>query len=33
VLELLRDELALALTLLGCPSPADVGRTHVTRAP
>jgi isopentenyl diphosphate isomerase/L-lactate dehydrogenase-like FMN-dependent dehydrogenase len=33
VLDLLRDELALALTLLGCPSPADVGRTHVTRAP
>jgi isopentenyl diphosphate isomerase/L-lactate dehydrogenase-like FMN-dependent dehydrogenase len=32
VFELLRDELALALALLGCPSPADLGRSHVTRA-
>jgi 4-hydroxymandelate oxidase len=32
VLELLRDELALALALLGCPSPDAVGATHVTRA-
>ena len=31
VLELLRDELALALALLGCPSPDAVGRTHVRR--
>jgi isopentenyl diphosphate isomerase/L-lactate dehydrogenase-like FMN-dependent dehydrogenase len=33
VLDLLRAETALTLALLGCPSPADVGRTHVTRAP
>jgi isopentenyl diphosphate isomerase/L-lactate dehydrogenase-like FMN-dependent dehydrogenase len=33
VLDLLRAEVALALALLGCPSPADVGHTHVTRAP
>jgi isopentenyl diphosphate isomerase/L-lactate dehydrogenase-like FMN-dependent dehydrogenase len=32
VLELLRDELKLALALLGCPSPDDVGPTHVRRA-
>jgi isopentenyl diphosphate isomerase/L-lactate dehydrogenase-like FMN-dependent dehydrogenase len=32
VLELLRDELALALALLGCSSPEDLGRSHVTRA-
>lgn len=31
VLELLRDELALALALLGCPSPDAVGQTHVRR--
>ena len=33
VLELLREELALALALLGCSSPQDLGRSHVTRAP
>jgi isopentenyl diphosphate isomerase/L-lactate dehydrogenase-like FMN-dependent dehydrogenase len=33
VLELLRDELSLALALLGCPTPADVTRRHVRRAP
>jgi isopentenyl diphosphate isomerase/L-lactate dehydrogenase-like FMN-dependent dehydrogenase len=32
VLELLRDELRLALALLGCPSPADVTRAHVAPA-
>jgi 4-hydroxymandelate oxidase len=32
VLELLRDELLLALALLGCPTPDDVGRSHVARA-
>lgn len=32
VLELLRAEVALALTLLGCASPAEVGSTHVSRA-
>jgi 4-hydroxymandelate oxidase len=32
VLELLRDELLLALALLGCPSPDDVGPTNVRRA-
>jgi isopentenyl diphosphate isomerase/L-lactate dehydrogenase-like FMN-dependent dehydrogenase len=31
VLELLRDEMALGLTLLGCASPADVSRGHVAR--
>ncbi len=31
VLELLRDELALALALLGCPDPASVDRSRVTR--
>jgi 4-hydroxymandelate oxidase len=33
VLELLRDELLLALSLLGCESPAAVGRNHVAPAP
>jgi len=33
VLELLRDEIELALVLLGCPSPADVTREHVMRRP
>jgi isopentenyl diphosphate isomerase/L-lactate dehydrogenase-like FMN-dependent dehydrogenase len=33
VLELLRDELELALTLCGCPSPSSLGRKHVQRAP
>jgi 4-hydroxymandelate oxidase len=33
VLELLRAEVALALKLLGCASPADVGRAHVGPAP
>jgi isopentenyl diphosphate isomerase/L-lactate dehydrogenase-like FMN-dependent dehydrogenase len=32
VLELLRAEMALALKLLGCASPADVGSAHVGRA-
>ncbi len=32
VLELLRDEIELALALCGCPSPADVTRAHVGRA-
>ncbi|MGH3024406.1 MAG: alpha-hydroxy acid oxidase [Gaiellaceae bacterium] len=32
VLELLRDEILLALVLLGCPTPADVGPMHVRRA-
>jgi 4-hydroxymandelate oxidase len=32
VLELLRDELALALALLGCPSPDALGPAHVRRA-
>ena len=32
VFELLRDELALALALLGCASPADLGRGHISRA-
>jgi isopentenyl diphosphate isomerase/L-lactate dehydrogenase-like FMN-dependent dehydrogenase len=32
VLELLRAELELGLALLGCASPADVGRSHVARA-
>lgn len=30
VLKLLRDEVELGLALLGCASPADVARTHVT---
>jgi len=29
VLELLREEIELGLTLLGCPTPADVTRAHV----
>jgi 4-hydroxymandelate oxidase len=33
VLELLRDELLVALALLGCSSTDDVGRAHVTPAP
>jgi isopentenyl diphosphate isomerase/L-lactate dehydrogenase-like FMN-dependent dehydrogenase len=33
VLELLRDELELALGLCGCCSPDDVTRAHVARAP
>ena len=32
VLELLYDEIKLALALLGCPTPADVTRAHVQRA-
>jgi isopentenyl diphosphate isomerase/L-lactate dehydrogenase-like FMN-dependent dehydrogenase len=32
VLELLRDELLVALALLGCSSTDDVGRAHVTPA-
>jgi isopentenyl diphosphate isomerase/L-lactate dehydrogenase-like FMN-dependent dehydrogenase len=32
VLKLLRDEIWLALGLLGCPRPADVTRAHVQRA-
>src|SRR5687768_1895239 len=32
VLELLGAEVALTLTLLGCASPAEVGRSHVGRA-
>jgi 4-hydroxymandelate oxidase len=33
VLELLREEIELALVLSGCPSPGDVTRDHVQRAP
>jgi 4-hydroxymandelate oxidase len=33
VLELLRDELMLALCLLGCTSPAELTRAHVQRSP
>jgi isopentenyl diphosphate isomerase/L-lactate dehydrogenase-like FMN-dependent dehydrogenase len=33
VLELLQAELLLAQQLLGCPTPADIGRTHVAPAP
>ena len=33
VFELLRDELVLALALLGCPTPGAVGRAHVAPAP
>src|SRR5918999_77966 len=33
VLELLRDELELALTLCGCPTPGALGHEHVQRAP
>jgi (S)-2-hydroxy-acid oxidase len=32
VLEILREELELALTLLGCPTPADVTAAHVAPA-
>jgi isopentenyl diphosphate isomerase/L-lactate dehydrogenase-like FMN-dependent dehydrogenase len=32
VLELLRDELELALALCGCPAPDSVSRAHVQRA-
>jgi isopentenyl diphosphate isomerase/L-lactate dehydrogenase-like FMN-dependent dehydrogenase len=32
VLELLRAELELTLALVGCASPAELGRSHVTRA-
>ena len=32
VLELLKAEIELGLTLLGCPTPADVTRRHVRRA-
>ena len=31
VLELLHDEILLALQLSGCPTPADVTRAHVSR--
>jgi 4-hydroxymandelate oxidase len=33
ILELLREEVELALALCGCASPAEVTRTHVGRAP
>jgi 4-hydroxymandelate oxidase len=33
VLELLRDELELALALCGCSSPSELGRAHTRRAP
>jgi isopentenyl diphosphate isomerase/L-lactate dehydrogenase-like FMN-dependent dehydrogenase len=33
VLELLREEIALALGLLGCSSPEQVTRAHIQRAP
>jgi isopentenyl diphosphate isomerase/L-lactate dehydrogenase-like FMN-dependent dehydrogenase len=33
VLELLREEIRLALSLLGCTSPEQVGREHVVQAP
>ncbi len=33
VLEILRAELELTLALCGCSSPAELGRTHVRRAP
>ena len=32
VLEILRDELELALALCGCPAPEAVSRAHVRRA-
>jgi isopentenyl diphosphate isomerase/L-lactate dehydrogenase-like FMN-dependent dehydrogenase len=32
VLELLREELTLALCLLGCTSPGELTREHVQRA-
>jgi isopentenyl diphosphate isomerase/L-lactate dehydrogenase-like FMN-dependent dehydrogenase len=33
VLEILREEVELALALCGCPSPAGVTRAHVQPAP
>jgi isopentenyl diphosphate isomerase/L-lactate dehydrogenase-like FMN-dependent dehydrogenase len=33
VLEILRSEIELALTLLGCPSPTDVTSEHVRGVP
>jgi isopentenyl diphosphate isomerase/L-lactate dehydrogenase-like FMN-dependent dehydrogenase len=33
VLSILREEVELALTLLGCPSPADVRAEHVGSGP
>src|ERR671924_731373 len=33
VLELLREEIRLSLSLLGCTRPEEVSRTHVARAP
>ncbi|MFZ0342344.1 MAG: alpha-hydroxy-acid oxidizing protein, partial [Gaiellaceae bacterium] len=33
VLELLRDELALTMCLLGCTSPEELTRAHVQRSP
>jgi isopentenyl diphosphate isomerase/L-lactate dehydrogenase-like FMN-dependent dehydrogenase len=33
VLELLREELELTLALCGCPSPAELSRAHLRRAP
>jgi 4-hydroxymandelate oxidase len=33
VLELLREEVALALALCGCSSPGEVTRTHVAPMP
>ena len=33
VLELLREELTLALSLLGCTSPQELTRAHVQRSP
>jgi isopentenyl diphosphate isomerase/L-lactate dehydrogenase-like FMN-dependent dehydrogenase len=33
VLELLREELQLTLALCGCPSPAELSRAHLRRAP
>jgi isopentenyl diphosphate isomerase/L-lactate dehydrogenase-like FMN-dependent dehydrogenase len=32
ILELLREELALALCLLGCTSPQQLGPSHVQRS-
>jgi 4-hydroxymandelate oxidase len=31
VLELFREEVELALQLLGCPAPGDVSRSHIHR--
>jgi isopentenyl diphosphate isomerase/L-lactate dehydrogenase-like FMN-dependent dehydrogenase len=33
VLDLLREEVLLALSLLGCPTPQDVGPEHVSPGP